>query len=335
MAIALCRSMAFQHTGAEPGLKLKGPLAGHMIFVGPGSVPAYAVDSMRFIEKHNFDQIQAYQLGWSLLGPPVMTVYCYVFGDVMLDTAQAHMKKEVLEIARAHRIQSVYLTHYHEDHSGNACAIKKEMNAHIYGHPITKIKLSVAFKILPYQNYIWGKATPSNIKIVPQRIETILGEMTPVHTPGHSEDHTVYFIKDAGILFSGDIYLADKIKYFRADENMGSQIASLKKILSLDFHTLLCSHCPKREAGKEHLKRKLDFLENLYGNIIVLWEKGMSGKQIFHALNLKEHYFAKYFCFGDVSMMNGVRSAIRHYHSAKEKDGPYGLLKQRKETTRV
>lgn len=273
---------------------------------------------MRLIKKHYYNGIVGYQLGWSLLGPPLMTVYCYVFDDVMLDTAQSHMRQEALQIAFEHNIKRIFLTHHHEDHSGNVQSIKQELKTTVYGHPITKEKMSSSFKILPYQKYVWGKSNPSNVEILPEKIDTALGVMTPVHTPGHSDDHTVYFIKDAGVLFSGDIYLADKIKLFRYDENIGVQIESLRKILTLDFDVLLCCHSPKPKEGKKHLNRKLNFLEDFYGNIIFHYKKGLSEKQIFRSLNLKEDYLAKYFCCGDISMINGVRSAIRYY---KKKTG--------------
>ncbi|WP_022664157.1 MBL fold metallo-hydrolase [Desulfospira joergensenii] len=274
---------------------------------------------MRLFKTDTFDQIQAYELGWSLIGSPLMTVYCYVFDDVMMDTAQSHMQEEALEIASHHNIRRIYLTHYHEDHSGNAHAIKQTLDTEVYGHKITMEKMKAQCKILPYQKYMWGKAAPVNIKPVPKKIETALGEMIPVHTPGHSKDHLSYLIKDKGILFSGDLYLGTQIKYFRSDENIGDQLESLKKILSLDFQMLLCSHAPKREQGKERIKRKLDFLQNFYGNIILLWEKGIPEKQIFTSLQLKEDYFAKFICCGDVSMFNGVRSVIRHYKSENKK----------------
>jgi hypothetical protein len=127
-----------------------------------------------------------------------------------------------------------------------------------------------------------------------------------------------YYIKNEGVIFSGDLYLGDKIKYFRADEDIGTQIASLQKVLSLDFEILLCSHSPKRKNGKQHIQRKLDFLQNFYGNIISLWENGLSEKQIFSSLDLKENYHTKIICFGDVSLFNGVKSAIRHYNLIKK-----------------
>jgi glyoxylase-like metal-dependent hydrolase (beta-lactamase superfamily II) len=272
---------------------------------------------MRLFKTHKFNQIKAYELGWSLIGSPLMTVYCYVLGDIMIDTAQSHMQKELIDIATQHKVKHIYLTHYHEDHSGNANAIKQVLNANVYGHAMTIKQMATAFKILPYQKYMWGNAAPVNLKQFPDKIESIIGELLPVYTPGHSHDHNAYLIENAGVLFSGDLYLGDKIKYFRADENIGLQIDSLKKILSLDFRTLLCSHAPKRNNGKQHIRKKLDFLQNLYGNIIFLWEKGLSEKEIFVSLNLREDYFAKIICFGDVSLFNGIKSAIRHYESIK------------------
>ncbi|MCP4670281.1 MAG: MBL fold metallo-hydrolase [Desulfobacula sp.] len=268
---------------------------------------------MRICKKYDFKGIQGFKLGCSLFGPPMMTVYCYTFGDVMIDTGFAHMQKETLGIAKHYNIKRIFLTHHHEDHSGNAATIKREVDADVYGNCLTIQKMFVPFKILPYQKYMWGDTTPLTIKAFPENIETDMGVMIPVHTPGHSKDHTVYYIKDAGVLFSGDLYLGDKIKFFRVDEDLGLQISSLKKILTLDFQTLLCAHHPKLDHGKNHIENKLEFLEELYGNIVELREKGYSQRQIFKTLSLKEDLFIKYFCFGNVSMINGVKSVIQHH----------------------
>jgi len=272
---------------------------------------------MRLFKTHKFNQINAYESGWSLIGSPLMTVYCYVLGDIMIDTAQSHMQKEIIEVATQHNVKHIYLTHHHEDHSGNVSAIKQALNVNVYGHELAIKQMATPMKILPYQKYMWGNAAPATLKQIPDKIETVMGPLIPVYTAGHSNDHNAYLIENEGILFSGDLYLGDKIKYFRTDENIGLQIDSLKKILSLEFSLLLCSHAPRRNNGKQHIQRKLDFLQNLYGNIIFLWEKGLSEKEIFVSLNLKEDYFAKIICFGDVSLFNGVKSAIKYYKSLK------------------
>ena len=266
---------------------------------------------MRLCKTYDFDHgIKAVQLGWSLAGPSMMTVYCYLFDNMMVDTGQSHMEKEALALAAAHGVKHIFLTHHHEDHSGNAAAIVSSLRATVYGHDLTRDKLKNPYPILPYQKYVWGRTTPVMVKYLPENIDTPLGRMVPVHTPGHSKDHTLYFLPDQGIIFSGDLYLGDRIKFFRSDEDVTVQIASLKKVAAMDFDTVLCAHNPRQTDGKKHILLKLDFLENLYGNIVFMWQKGFSERQIFRELKLREARFTKYFCCGNVSMLNGVRSII-------------------------
>jgi glyoxylase-like metal-dependent hydrolase (beta-lactamase superfamily II) len=267
---------------------------------------------MQICKQETFGNVQGFKLGRALLGKPLMTVYCYLLDDLMIDTGLAHMRAAVLQIARRHKIRRILLTHHHEDHSGNAAALKHGCQAAVYGHPLTRRKLASGFRILPYQRYVWGRSTPLAVDPFPPSIDTADGKLVPVPTPGHAKDHTAFWLPEAGILFSGDLYLADTIKYFRVDEDVGTQIDSLKSILALDFETLLCSHFPKHKKGKQRIKQKLAFLEALYGDTVDLWRRGYPTRRIFKALNLKEDYFTKAFCFGNVSMLNGIRSIIRH-----------------------
>lgn len=273
---------------------------------------------MRLFKTYDFGQgIRAYRLGWSLAGPPLMTVYCYGFGDILMDTGQSHMGREVVGMAREQGVERIYLTHHHEDHSGNAAAVRAAIGADVFGHELARKKLTNGYPILPYQKYVWGKTTPVAVGALPDEIETPLGPMQPIHTPGHAKDHTVYFLPEQGVVFAGDLYLADRIKFFRSDEDIGLQIESLQRVAALEFDVLLCCHYPKRKNGREHIRQKLAFLEDLYGRVAGLWEKGMPEKRIFRELKLKEDHFTKYFCFGNVSMINGVRSIVRHCDSRK------------------
>ena len=268
---------------------------------------------MRLVKSCRFGDVKAYELGWSPVGQPMMTVYLFVVDDLMVDTGLRHMQREVLEIAGAAQIRRAVLTHHHEDHSGNAAALKDAFGVSVYGHPLTVSKMKTAFRILPYQYYMWGKSVPLEMAVIPEVMETANFRLKAIHTPGHSRDHVVYHEPNMGIIFSGDLYLSDRIKYFRADEMISDQIESLKKILELDFDAVLCNHHPKPTKGKERIAKKLRFLEDLYGGIRSLWEKGYSENRIFRELGLKEQHFVKWFCFGNVSMRNVVRSAIRSF----------------------
>jgi glyoxylase-like metal-dependent hydrolase (beta-lactamase superfamily II) len=268
---------------------------------------------MRFVKSARFGDVKAYELGWSPFGHPMMTVYLYVVDDLMIDTGLAHMRREVVHIARGERVQKAILTHHHEDHSGNAAVLKNILNVSVYGHPLTVSKMRADFGILPYQHYMWGKAAPLEMSVVPEMTKTENFRLQTIHTPGHSRDHVVYFEPDKGIIFSGDLYLSGRVKYFRADEVVMDQIQSLKKLLRFDFDAVLCNHHPKPTKGKERIAEKLQFLEDLCGRIRRMWEKGHPEKQIFRELGLKEAHFIKWFCFGNVSMQNAVRSAVRSF----------------------
>ena len=146
---------------------------------------------------------------------------------------------------------------------------------------------------------------------LPEIVESGTVVLKPIHTPGHSKDHVVFYEGKNGWLFSGDLFLAERIKYFRSDERMKDQIDSLKKINALDFKSLFCAHNPKPLEGKKWISNKLQFLEDLYGNIQKLWDQGFSIDEISRTIGLKETFMIKIVCMGNVSMKNMIRSAVK------------------------
>lgn len=264
---------------------------------------------MRYCIPKNFGEVQAYEVGWSPFGPPAMTVHFFIVDGICIDTALHHMQKEVVACTAGHRAHTVVLTHHHEDHSGNAAFLKKTLNLPVMGHTETVKKMQKPFKILPYQHYAWGAALPLEMETLPATIQSERIELVPIHAPGHSRDHTVFWEKHKGWLFCGDLFIAERVKYFRADEKMKDQIESLKKITALDFERLFCAHNPQLQNGKVKLQNKLQFLEDFYGRIKDFHAKGLDIDAIIREMGLKENYFMKAFCMGNMCMKNMVRSA--------------------------
>ena len=265
---------------------------------------------MNLVKKSAFGEIEAIRLGFGPLGPPLMSVFLYVVDGLVIDTGQRNMQKVVVELFKQRKLQQILLTHHHEDHSGNASVLSKRHNISVTGHPQTVEKLRAGFNILPYQHYVWGKTDVVEATPFGSMIETDRFKLLPIHTPGHSKDHTAYLEEKNGWLFSGDLYLADRIKYFRADERLIDQITSLKKVIEFDFDVLFCAHNPCLENGRARLKNKLQFLENLYGNIHLLIDKGLSQKAIIKRLDTKSDRWVKWITMGNVSFANAVRSVI-------------------------
>ena len=92
-------------------------------------------------------------------------------------------------------------------------------------------------------------------------------------------------------------------------EIMKDQIESLKKITALDFDSLFCAHNPQLQNGKAKLQSKLQFLEDFHGRIKGFQTKGLDVNAIINEMGLKENYFMKAFCMGNLCMKNMVRSA--------------------------
>ena len=265
---------------------------------------------MNVIETDQFEQVRMFRLGYSPIGSPLMSVWMYVLDGLVIDTGQHHMAKAVKHLLFDKKINRIALTHHHEDHSGNAAMLSAMYAIPVLGHPLTAAKLKRGFAIRPYQYLVWGKAPAVEVLPLTGVIETERFSLLPVKTPGHSKDHIVFLEKQHGWLFAGDLYIGERIKYFRSDERLDDQIASLKKVLQFEFDALFCAHNPCLKNGKTKIKNKLQFLEDFYGQVKTLAAKGFSEKAVIKALDPATDRFIKWITMGNVSFANMVRSAM-------------------------
>lgn len=260
--------------------------------------------------RHEFGPVTAYELGFAPIGRPLKTVYLYLIGSLVIDTGQHHMQKYVRQAVSSEPIDAVLLSHFHEDHSGNAALIKEMHGAEVYAHPYGGRKLASGFDILPYQKLLFGKASPLETSPFPEKIQTGDYTLEVIHSPGHSKDHTVFFERQNGWLFSGDLYIGEKIQFFRSDEKIADQIDSLKKISQLDFDTIFCGHRPALENGKAKLLRKLHFLQDFHCRTGELAALGCSEREIIKTMRVKGDLPIRVFTMGNASFSHMVKSSL-------------------------
>ncbi|MBU1567049.1 MAG: MBL fold metallo-hydrolase [Proteobacteria bacterium] len=244
------------------------------------------------------------------MGKPIKSVYLYHIDSILIDTGPHHLRKKVSSMIDYDNITTILLTHHHEDHSGNAGLLKDQYSVPVYLHPYGVSKLSNGFNILPYQHILFGKAPRVQAETCPEIIETENIILKAVHTPGHSKDHTVYYAEKEGWLFSGDLYVGEKIQFFRIDERIDQQIDSLKKIAELDFDMLFCSHRPSMKDGHTLIQRKLDYLVSFNQQVLELHKKGMKEKEIIKQLRVKNDLSVKLFTMGNACFSHMVRSSL-------------------------
>lgn len=270
---------------------------------------------MHHVKAYQFGLVEAFELGFALVGRPLITVYMYRVGNLLVDSGPRHLSKIVGRITGQKKLAAILLTHHHEDHSGNAGVLGRRHGVPIYAHPLAGPKLKNGFRILPYQHYLSGKAAKAEITPYPDIITANDLRLRPIHTPGHSKDHTVFLEEQNGWLFSGDLFLNDKIHFFRVDEQIGQQIASLKKVLAHDFDALFCGHRPHPEKGRRHLADKLEFLMTFHDRVSGFWGQGLGEKEIIRRMKSRSDLGLRWFTFGNASFAHMVRSSIREARS--------------------
>ncbi|NRA48754.1 MAG: MBL fold metallo-hydrolase [Phaeodactylibacter sp.] len=167
------------------------------------------------------------------------------------------------------------------------------------------------------QKVTWGNRPPyHSLKAKDGLITTPKYQFKLIPIPGHALDMVALYEPDRKWLFSADLYINAYIGYFLADEHIYQQVASIKKMLTLDFEVLLCSHNPQFENGKRKLKDKLVFLEDFIDRASGLYRKGYSVKEIFQMMELKENKVVNFISGGHLSKLNMVKSVVRYVDEA-------------------
>ena len=267
---------------------------------------------MNIIKPINFDPVKAWQLGSNAWGKPNMFVYCYLIDGLLIDTGQPRVRKELCDILEQEEIKRIIITHHHEDHSGNIEAIKKLKNIEAYASSLC-CKFMLKPKRVELARWMtWGQHQPATlIPIADTLIQTNYYQFKVIPTPGHAADHISLYESNKGWLFSGDIYINDYLKMFMRDELIGHHILSLRKLLSLEFDRMFCSHQPVLKNPKKRLMNKLHFLEDFYGQVSEIYSKGYTAKEIMRSLRYKDDKLSKLLSWGQLSRTNMVKSVIK------------------------
>jgi glyoxylase-like metal-dependent hydrolase (beta-lactamase superfamily II) len=265
----------------------------------------------KFIYHH--DGVHYYRLSVYRMRLNLQTVYAYLVDDVLIDTGQRLNRENIFHVMRDKKLSKIILTHHHEDQSGNVAFLMRKKQVKGYAHPKGVEILLKGYSISPLASLLSGQVDRAQLENLYETdiVETDHHRLQPVYTPGHCDDHYCYHEAGKGWLFSGDLYVADKIKYFAPYESLHTQIDSLQKLLKLDFDTLFCSHNPKITDGKKRLKNKLQFFLDFSGEVERYYRQGHNSRQIFALMGSKENYYYKVLTFGNFTAENMVRSVVR------------------------
>ena len=178
----------------------------------------------------------------------------------------AHIGRSAQELSR------VVLTHSHPDHTGPVKELSRLTGAVISVHPgDTRLRAKTNGRWLhyPWQPPAWDWDVPL-LRRIPahQLLEDgqelpVFGGLKVLHTPGHTPGSVCLLLPKHGVLFTGDMLLADGRRFRRPvyfpGTNLGDYRASVERLAGLTFNTACVGHGkPLLEGGAARLQEMLE-----------------------------------------------------------------------------
>lgn len=149
-----------------------------------------------------------------------------------------NLKKE-LETRNCH-LQEILVTHRHLDHIGGVQSVLKDIVK-------TPIKVS-KYKLtsMPEHDEVTNFSYLNDNDI----IQTEGATLQAIYTPGHTEDHLCFFLKEENALFTGDCILGETSAVF---EDLFDYMNSLKKIKEFNADIIYPGHGPVVKNALERI----------------------------------------------------------------------------------
>jgi glyoxylase-like metal-dependent hydrolase (beta-lactamase superfamily II) len=238
-----------------------------------------------------------------------MNIHCFFTDGILIDTGAKSLEKYFVPYINQLNIDKVVLTHFHEDHTGNAAHIEEKLQVPLYMDN-TMIEYCREKADYPlYRQIFWGKRKPFHASPLEDTFQSANATWSVIKTPGHAIDHLAFLNQETGQLFTGDLYCQVRTKVALREESIPVIIESLKRVLAFDFDEVFCSHAGPLRDGRTALNRKLDYLTDLQGNILKLYEEGKRPEEIKKELFPKK-YPITIFSAGEWDSIHIVKSII-------------------------
>lgn len=235
-------------------------------------------------KRYLFSDVEGIRVGRINLGINT-TFIIYRLGDTLMDAGPSNQWPEVRSFLQQHPVRQLFLSHHHEDHSGNAARISEWCQLMPYAPQQAIDKFTNGYPTPLLQKLIWGSPMAVHTQPLPEQAEVEgYGRLQPIHTPGHAKDLHCFYLPERGWLFSGDLYIAQSVRMLRKDEKLDQIMTSIAKVLKLDFEVLFCPHRGVVEEGKQALTDKLNRMLALCQRAKALHQQGYDEKEVIRVI---------------------------------------------------
>lgn len=265
------------------------------------------------IVREDFGKVSQFRMARVIDGQALYTMAVYYVDGLLIDTGPVHVAAEIGKALSNIKIDKIVNTHYHEDHIGNNIIFQNQgipIFAHPLAVPLISNPSSWSARLHDYQKFVWGEPPASTVMEIPNNINTKNCIFRVIHTPGHSPDHICLLEEDKGWLLAGDLFLGEKVKMLRSDENVLELLDSLRHLLTFDFETIFCSSGAVFSNGHTRMQQKLEYWLHLREEIHRLSREGIEDTLIRDQLLGPENMMVE-LTSGDFSRLNLIRSFLK------------------------
>lgn len=262
-----------------------------------------------FGEKHNV----TYLNGKITFQGVSLNVYSYLVDGVLIDTGAQSLYKHFKPFIDSADFDQVFITHFHEDHTGCASYIEKTKKVPIYLDEKTMDHCAKRAHYPLYRQFFWGRRKPFHAQKMKEELQSRNARWDSIPTPGHAVDHHAYLNRETGQLFTGDLYVMERTKVILEEESIPAIIQSLKRVLTYDFQEVFCNHAGFVRDGRKALQRKLNYLLGIQQEVLTLQNQGDTPEAICQKLFPKKFPIIK-FSRGEWDSIHIVRSIIKENH---------------------
>ena len=129
-------------------------------------------------------------------------------GVYIVDTGMSFMGKRILkEAEKLGKVRGILLTHGHSDHVGGLKKILEIKKIPVYAHQ-DDIKYMEGKEPFPGRKKAEFLVRPNLVQPLKMTDGTInqIESLMPIHTPGHSPGHVVYYHQEDHVLIGGDLF---------------------------------------------------------------------------------------------------------------------------------
>lgn len=234
-----------------------------------------------------------------------LDVSAYVVRGILVDTGFHRARHELDEALTSLAVRGAILTHWHEDHAGNAellaargipLSIRADTEAILRRRPPIRL----------YRRAVWGHPPPLRSRVEP----LALGELEVVHTPGHTEDHQVVWDPRTETVFAGDLWLGVRARAMHEHEDPYAIVRSLRAVAALSPRRMFDAHRGSVERPGDALTARADWLTETTDEIARRIAQGWTDGQILRRV-LGGEERAGYASGGEYARRNLVRAVRR------------------------